>query len=346
MGRKRRITTIEDEAPVDQQAPPPVAADEDQLDSDVATFFGQFGAEASRVKLLRVEHAGKLAYVGTYSPGEVNEEMIKESCGPGQYKVQLQDAQGRYVTSKMIYIDGSRQLWEMTRAQAYAAGAAPAAKTDNGNQLEFLRDQLNRQHEMILKMIEQKNGAQSPGMSEIIPVVTQLLDRLKPADPAGSIRNVMEAFSKGIEVAGAAIGGEDAKMTWLKVIERAAEMIPKTVEHLQLARNGQPAAAPADPLAAAKQGIAYLKTKAIAGKDVDLYIDLLGDNLDDPSWRPLVEQLYRPYDEIAKTLDAELLNEPYRTWFSALRDGILGELQSLSDRERPAGDNTDARKDG
>jgi hypothetical protein len=142
------------------------------------------------------------------------------------------------------------------------------------------------------------------------------------------------------------MGGEDAKLTWLKVIEKAAEMIPKTVEHLNLARNGQPAPAPADPLAAAKQGIAYLKTKAVAGKDVSLYVDLLGDNLEDPAWRPLIEQLYRPYEEVAQLLDADLLKEPYRSWFSQLRDGILSELQSLSDRDGPAGNDPNASQNG
>lgn len=347
MPKKRKIVTTEEEIPPDDQTTPPANPVDERIDDEVSSFFSAIGGDVTQVKIYRYAEGARLAYVATVAPDEVSEEVIAQVYGPGRYSIRLCDQSGKYVAHRRLDIDGNRALWEAQRQQAALGAVKPTENGGASAQLELLRDQINRQQEMMLKLVESRNGGSS-STSDTINLLTTLLDRFKPADPAGSIRTMMEAFTRGVEVAGTVGSEGDSKLAWLKVIERVAELVPKTIQDMNAARVGGGETLPQrNPIQTARMALASLKPKALKGADPGIYIDLLMDNLEDPAWMPALELLRRPYDEIVTAVgDQDLSQEPYRSWFNKLREGILDELQRLTAMDGTERHGSDTGGDG
>jgi hypothetical protein len=105
-----------------------------------------------------------------------------------------------------------------------------------------------------------------------------------------------------------------------------------------------------------KQAFAFLKRKCLAGSDPGLYIDIIVDNRDEPTYQKLIHAvLTREFSEFA-ALDPEIERPPFNEFFRFIYDGlrsvIKGENQMANDTGGKSGDagNTDAngksRKEG
>jgi len=71
-----------------------------------------------------------------------------------------------------------------------------------------------------------------------------------------------------------------------------------------------------------KEGIAFIKQRLLAGMETDTIINWVYDNRDDQSYQPFLKEiLSKPFEFFVK-LDEEISNEPFRSKFLAIYNGI------------------------
>jgi hypothetical protein len=341
MARRKRtiIEELQPDLSLSEGAAETVPTEDDlQREEEIQNFVESFGGDVCRVSVYRLNKAGKLAYVGSLSPGAVTEALIQETYGEGEYNIRLLDEHGKFLRRRSIVIEGPRR--------EPAPGPGP---NSDGNrvQIEMLQQQMLRQHEMLLAMIQKGNNSGSSA-TELASALVQLRSLVKPTeskptDSLESIRSAIELLNEGIKLAGKAPrgGGEgESKLeTWRGILEA----VPGIVSAVTTLRSGQttglqPAGAPPqgapqpDPrigeqpspeqLAFMRQTLAYLKSKALAGKQVDLVIDWIADNLDEPPWLALTQQiLAMPFAQLG-SIDPDTQVEPLRNWFYQLYEGL------------------------
>ena len=219
-------------------------------------------------------------------------------------------------------------------------------------QSSMLQEQINRQHEMMLQIL-QAGKSDQPNMLDLMRVMKELQPpEQKPPDITGLLAPIMGLFEKSMELAQNATAGEDSKMGWFKIISQSIEKLPGMLSMMLPKKNGdQPMQTIAPEIAAQQmltQGIAWLKKKALAGKDPDLQVEVIADNLENPEYRNLaVMILNQPFESFGQ-IDAEIMQEPLRTWFKQVYDGLkeaVGNEQHTNALARESGSAADPAAD-
>lgn len=117
-----------------------------------------------------------------------------------------------------------------------------------------------------------------------------------------------------------------------------------------LALLNQPAPAAAAPAPAGpifksntewiREGLGYLKAKAAAGKEVEIYIDQLLDNDEEPQWNALIQAIEQGATiEHLVMFDAEIGAAPaLRLWFEGLYNGLRRAIDENNNPAGPGGD--------
>src|SRR5262245_33073987 len=346
MARRKRTIIEElqpDPSPSEGSGEVVPTEDDLQREEEIQNFVQSFGGDVCRVSVYRLNKAGKLAYVGSLSPGAVTESLIQETYGEGEYNIRLLDERGKFLMRRSIVIEGPRR--------ETGPGPGLAANSDgNRVQIEMLQQQMMRQHEMLLAMI-QKAGNSGSSATELAAALVQLRNlakptESKPADALESIRSAIELLNEGIKLAGKTARGGNEGESKLETWRGILEAVPGIVSAVSTLRPGQTAAIPAAPSPGAplpnnprigeqpgvelvflKQAFAYLKGKAAAGKSVDLMIDWIAENLDEPPWLPLTQRiLAMPFEELG-SIDPDTQVEPLRSWFYQLYHGLKQVLE-------------------
>lgn len=308
-------------------------------EEELVEFFRTIGSTANIVKIYKVVD-GTRAWCGQAEPSAITEDMILKRWGPGKYSLSALN-NGRFVPGGVktitIYAPDNSTI------------PAPLAPTDSPGEIALLRENLNRQHEMILKMMEQ--GNRRSDISEIAAVF-EMVQRAapKPPDMSAMLGPVMEILTKSMELAKDNAGGTDTKLEMFKLIANGVKDVLPQITGALMARkdNGaapaivpEPATTPEQVL---KQALTVLKDKAVKGKSVETIVDYIADNMEDPANRAMVFSLLnKPFEEI-EAFDPELRNEPYHTWFRRLYDELKGVFSGNSETEIDGGPGGGAAK--
>lgn len=314
-------------------------------------FLSGIGQSANRVKVYVMDKNLEEAYVFASEPRQITEERIREHYPDGgKFHLKLFN-NSHYITMRTVVLTPS-----ITAQAAVNPAINPAG---NNSDINLLREQINRQHEMLLSMIQQASKAAptaGPGIVEIITAVREMSALApKPPDLTTIFPGMLDMMKSFMDLAKDSVPGaeSDWKSGLLKVAGNALEKLPLLLGAMKMGKqpNGPESAAagPADADAMAKAAIDYLKPKALARKNVLVLVDFLADNFDNPEYHQLaLVLLNRPFADFEK-LDPEIGQEPCKTWFltlyTELKKVIANESSELiagpggSDSD-PSGDET------
>lgn len=77
-----------------------------------------------------------------------------------------------------------------------------------------------------------------------------------------------------------------------------------------------------DENAMLKQGLNYMKRKALAGSDPGLYIDIVIDNRDEPLYGQLIRRILESDFSAFAAIDPDIARPEYEPFFRAIYDGV------------------------
>jgi len=334
MARKKITrTTTEEEITPPAEVQPLDEVPASREEQEISQWLESFGASATKVKIWKFNRAGERGYCGTAEPSAVDEDYLKQMWGAGKYFLTIYGTTG-YVGNRNLVIHGSDDP-RFGPIGPTAAPNGPAVNQPTAQpQIELLREQVNRQHEMILKLTE-GGGRGGIDLAEVIAAVKSI--QAPAVDPMASVGVVINALKSGIELAQKANAPQDEKMGWVNVFEKALPLIKDTLDGFAKGRNGDmaPNPDPPDPMVQLRAGVGWLKSRALRS-DPDLYVDFVLDNLDQAQWLDLAQIINLPEEERLK-IDPDLGKEPYKTWFGKLFEGLAKEIKGRLEPEGESG---------
>lgn len=316
---------------------------------DILCFLQRF-AKARNVVVKRLDRqTGRQVYVGQSSPEHCTEQWIQESFGAGTYDLQLRTAEGHYIAQRRI---------EIGEGPPKEKDVSPLPQANPGNdavvamlqmQVQMMQSQMQAQTQMFASMVEKLsgNGGTPTPIRDIIEAVASLKTMSGGGDSGEKITNMIELLQKGIEI------GQTGEVREKRegIMDYVKEIIPVVAKGLRglvpangAARSpdpvspGGPAPAPALQdetqariISMVRQGLNFMKSRALAGKSTDFWIESVLDNADLPEYRAFLELLGdKSYDEIA-AIDPDLLKPQFRPWFEKLFEGIKAGLANAGD---------------
>lgn len=194
------------------------------------------------------------------------------------------------------------------------------------NELSWMRQTMTN---MILK---NNDGGDKSTIGELVGALQGLNGLVGGKDP-------MDLFLKGMDMASkfAKNGGTDTdwKTQLIDVVKENAGPVIQAFNMLGQQRNGNGEQPPMrivqTPESQMKEGIDWLKKKILAGLTPDLAVEWITTNANDPQYQPIIATAINGGVDAFIALDAEIGNEPYKTWFTtAIEDlkGIYAEQSS------------------
>lgn len=265
----------------------------------VADYLRQFSNEQFRVKVYKNTPRGsEYCCSGTT---EIDEEFLIQ-FGGGDYELR-------------VFVDGVRQDTVFIRI------ADRPMKNGGGGSDDFMRQQMTFMQSMLAA---QKTTAPSSPILDVIEAVKSLQGLNAGKDP-------LDLVLKGMELAKNMNGGGTGD--WKSGIVDGVKEIAKTAipvlaamaqpqqQHVQVQPQQQesPEMIQEQQL---REGIAYLKGRAMSGMDCNLVIDWVVANSNDPQYTPFIKMvLQQDFDTFIK-IDAEIAREPFLSWFRTLHSGL------------------------
>ncbi len=308
-GRKKKTTTVVEEplSELEDNGGEPTTFDvalETVEDTEaLQDVLSQFGETNIVLKILRQTPSGAEF---CYQTDVLDEEFIQKNFGGGSYQVRVFIA-GRY--RKTIKIQIATRLSSNPNQ--------PGQNVNGDRHSEFLE-------KMVLALVSRETPAPViPSGPSITDLTTALanIDQLRGKQESG-----IEMFIKGMDMAN---GKESGGLDWKSaLVQTAKEALPMFMNKQNPGGSSVVPVTPGQPPnqlqieATLKQGITYLKKKAIAGTDPNLILDWICDNAEDEQYQLLIRTvLTTEFAEFAK-LDPEIGTEPFFAWFKPLYDGI------------------------
>lgn len=306
MPRKKRITTEEflDE---DERRPPPESIDTRFIEEEetLQNIVGQFGPGDVRVKVYRRSPGGGGRDFVFAESGMVTEETLQD-YGAGKYDLD-------------IYInDVFRKRLSLGIASRSNVAVNPGG--DGGSR--FLEQQLHIMREEIRALRQQPQSS----ALELAQAV-RALKEVTGNEPSGG--GAVETLKLAMEIAKMIKGVPDEDNSFMgtlkDVVKEVGAPLVKTFLDSRAgpSPNGGMALPAGDPVEAMlRQGIAFLKKRALVNADPGLYVDLLVDNAEDERSRYVISAALTQEFEFFTKFDPELGQAPYLEFFRAVYDGL------------------------
>lgn len=304
MPARKKIVTTEI---VDNETPPLTNAElpkEDSLDDNegIQNYLSQFTDKPFVVKVYKITATGaEFCFKGST---DVDEEMIQNAFGGGRYELR-------------VFVDGLKADVIPVAIAERKYDAPIHNGNGNGNDANSIHNRFLLEQIAFFKtqaMLGNQKGGSLTEMVEALKIMNGI---------GGSTKDPMEYFFKAFELAkDLNNGGHNGD--WKTALIDSAKDIAKAVAPGLIARsqtnNGQPIQISSDDMI--RQGITYLKQQAVRGLNPQLVIEWIMSNSNDPQYEPFLKQVLGTEFEQFSELDPELKNEPYRTWFSTVHQGI------------------------
>jgi hypothetical protein len=313
---KTKRTIVEEEIPDDGPRILPADPSEETLDYALKQFDDREGLE---LKYYMVQPGGA-AFIGSFS------DIVPDS--------QLQDwypLGGKFEIR--IYIHG-----EFRDRRFTLIGPRPGGATGNGSAAENAEiRRLNDKLDMLMNQ-QRNSGPQTTmeGLAQVIKTVSEI-----QRAPAENGTGLLEAIRLGVSLAKSG-GNIDEDDSFLGVVKSVVKEAGPGIAHALMTSRGAPPGPP--PVAALpppnpdeqmnillKQGIVFLKKKAIANADPGLYIDLAVDNRESETFAPFIHAVLSSEFETFVTVDPEIGKPPYEQFiqWSRISPGRSGTWQTL-----------------
>lgn len=277
---------------------------------DVAGYLSQFsGVQSFRVKVYKRTQSNKFAFI--FSGGtEIDEELVKSKGGPGEYELR-------------VFVNGLRQdtVSIVIESEIGGTSAAPALAINEISGGGADVNGLRRHVEFLEKLV--LNG----GMAQQQSSVSELVEAVKALQGLNQGPSPMDLLLKGVELAKEIGVGGGGSGDWKSTLIESARDVVKAVGPAMVAKTtgGE---LPVTPETTIRAGIAYLKQRAMAGMPVDLVVDWIIGNANDPQYQPFLTLVFRQDFEKFIELDPELAQEPYLSWFRTLHSGLREAYQN------------------
>lgn len=320
----------------ENQAIPPDALD----DEEISEFLAGIGKEANRVKVYYQDpdQGFEDFYLFGCDPKTLTEDLIRRKQPKGG-KFRLKIYNGSFYVGCRTW-NIAPDLSDVSRKESNESSGKNQENSNHSAEITLLREQVNRQHELVTKMMESLSQRQAgPGMTEMMAIVEKVSSMVpKQPDISALIVPVMGLFGKVIEM-GKDIGSGGAESWKDRLVTlgmNTIEKLPLLLQQIGAARGGDEMIAgngmsEGAALMALKEGIKQLKKKALAGKDPRLWVDVIADNFDDPQYQALALALANSTFEDFGRLDPEILQEPLKSWFRTLYDGLREVINANHD---------------
>lgn len=321
---KRVTTKVTEETVEGAQDPVAIPIDVDpaaitQEESEFTDFIESLGPSTNLVKIHKIID-GNRQYCGRAQPGVLateGEEFILKRWGGGRYYL-MSFLNGRFVQggSKTI------EIYEMPKAeQAILQGSMSNPES------VLLREEIQRQHEIVLKLLEGQKQTQqtAPSITDLIGALASMKSLVpQPLDITKMLPGLVDFIKLAKETAG---GGPDGS-GWAGTIQSAIGMLPTILRGVSAmkASGGGPVPESPGPEETAlnseqaekkllSEAIATLKAEAISGMDPGLVVDWISNHMEQPNYRNMAVILLNRQFETLFQVDKDLEKEPLRSWF-------------------------------
>jgi hypothetical protein len=346
---------------------------------ELARFLEESGGTIAKVYIYRLAKNGDLDHVDTTSVEGMNEETIREKYGaPSVYVLKFKASNGKFIAERRVRL-GETKIGVPEHGSSVpvpGGGVSDLLKM----QLDMMQARVAEQNAMmntLLAGIISRPQAAVPDPSAMMTALATVFTTLHgaanktTADPFENIAKVAELIRTLAPDGGGGDSKEDNLFSVVKeiggrVVEIARPIIESGTRQVVALNPGAPApaGAPGTAQLPAKtegdnvnrftiaqyvgQGIAYLKGKARAGKDAELFVDFVLENGEEPQNAALIGAIQQgvTFEQLLQ-FDPEIAQNPDLTkWFRILYDGIHAELFNAGgaalDSERAGGNAGDA----
>lgn len=259
-------------------------------------------------------------------PRNIDPELIRKRCGAGNFV-------GR------IYINGKyRQPIDIPIGEINPDPNDPQKTTPGDSHSQFLE-------KLLLTILARE--PQTPANGNPAPTLLEVVQSLSAVDQLrGKQESTLDTFIKGIEI-GKGMGDGGGAFDWKQELFRlVAGNAPTILDGVQALvgqvgqRRNPPPPSPPVTVAAPppegepegeqtvipeiyyKEGIAFVKGRLLAGMDPDTIINWVYDNRDVQTYQPFLTAILREPFEYFEKIDAEIGQEPFRSKFLAIHNGI------------------------
>jgi hypothetical protein len=298
-------------------------------------------------------------YCGSTEPSGINEDDILRQWGGGKYTL-FATLNNKYVPGGSITINLFARPIDALKPSDTSSNVVLNAAS---GEVAILQQSLNRQHEMILAMLQNNQKSESPSLIELIQVVKEMTP--KPPDMAASMASMMDLFKSSMDLAKETAGLSDGKPDWLKIVDTIAGKLPQIVGVIGAMRKAPVAPENSNPEIAESAGmsdeqkqkeaankillatIAQLKPEAMKSTDPELIVDWIDAHRESTEYHNMaVAILNKPFEEIC-AMDADIGKEPLKSWFKKLYDSLRELFYERLNSDASAGtDGSDSNPDG
>jgi hypothetical protein len=283
---------------------------------DFTEYLESLGPTTNLIKIHKYID-GTRKYCGRVEPSTMKiegEEFLLRHWGGGKYYL-MAFFNNRYVQ------DGSRliEIYEPPEDKRMMTSSF-----SENNESKLMREEIQRQHDMVLKLLETK-GQQNPGPS-LHDIVGALASMKSLVPPAPGLDSVLPGLVSLMKFAKEAVSDSSSKeSSFGSIVEGALKAIPMIFGGLQNMKGngGQPATQENQPVLTQEQAekqllgqaIARLKQEAVAGLDPELCVAWISSHQEDVGYRNMAVILLNRQFESLFSVDPDLEKEPLRSWF-------------------------------
>lgn len=339
--RKTVTRTIIDESPDETETPGVVVDSDDNPENDptLRDFINKLGPGSITFRVFRATTKGnEFAFAGE---DEFDEEMLQDMFPQGGKFIIRVYRNGKWVAPSHSIRVGPKP---------YVNGQVNSGGNGNGNtsndrmwelQLQLLRDQNQRQHEMILAMINKNQESSGGSLKDMV----ETLVAMKQLQPDTNLDTLM----KGIELAKDISGGDgDWKTEVLKIAKDVGPALLMSRTPTPTQQQPQPALNPApnanvtvqpnanpntnenaEMQTQIRMGLAMLKRKCDQKVPPEFFIDQAVFFADNEMVQRLVSTMCESesFDAFVGVIgDPSIGQPPYREWMQTIYDGIREEF--------------------
>lgn len=314
MGRRKKITVIEEPEPIEAAEPTPaeqaaeVAREERELQDQIQTaewlaeFQNRFTDQPAKILVEKFDEEGDWAVCRKYPLAKFDPDAVRLEYGGGKYRCTLFDSHGKWVKEGRTHFKFANSIIKPVVDQK------PENPLENPVVVMMIKSMESQQHMMMelaksfLTAPNVPGAGKSSGLSEVVEVVQKLNTMTAKEKPMDSLKETLGLMKLVKEVTGDSDG--EGKGGLLSDLKDVIEVLPLLKEHIgQLKTPAPMLATPAkketelDPLT---QKIVDLVPKFIGGAR---------SNAPVPEWG---SYLFNVFDSEIVPLLLPVMKEKYR----------------------------------
>lgn len=310
----------------------------DPAEESYSAFITKWGREGAKVRVYRVTPQGKqYCFLGT--PEEIDPESLRLFHAKQSYAHET----GSYLIE--IEVNGEvRSPFPVLIAPQTNAPGIPEQSGSSGGAMSEMMRLLMAQNERLERLAMAANKTPLNEMADTL----MKLDQLRGGGGNGT---QMDTLMKAVEL-GQKLNGSGDTDTWLGLVKEVAPhvapLLGQIAARLGAGQNGGGEAVNEEVIL--KQGVGYLKKKALAGSDPLLYVDIVIDNREEPLYAKLIHRILENDFSAFASIDPEISRPEYEPFFRSIYDGIRSAFiptDSMEvDTSGAGGNNRNTKPDG